>query len=86
MESKIIEERIKSRITELWGINPDAITNEKALVNDLGADDLDSVELIMALEEEFGIAIDETDGEKISKPEYTVGQLIEYIKSRSDAK
>jgi acyl carrier protein len=72
-----IEERVKKIIAEQLGVNESEITNESSFVDDLGADSLDTVELVMALEEEFGTEIPDEDAEKIT----TVQQAIEYIKS-----
>lgn len=73
----IIEERVKKIIAEQLGVNENEITNESSFVDDLGADSLDTVELVMALEEEFSIEIPDEDAEKIT----TVHQAVEYIKS-----
>jgi len=73
-----IEQRIKEIIADQLGETVENITPEKDFVKDLGADSLDVVELIMALEEEFGIEIPEEDAEKIK----TVGDVIEYIKGK----
>ncbi|MCL5261332.1 MAG: acyl carrier protein [Gammaproteobacteria bacterium] len=74
-----IEERVKSIVAEQLGVEKDKITNEASFVDDLGADSLDTVELVMALEEEFGTEIPDEDAEKIT----TIAQAIEYIKSHS---
>jgi acyl carrier protein len=73
----IIEERVKKIIAEQLGVNENEITHESSFVDDLGADSLDTVELVMALEEEFGTEIPDEDAEKIT----TVQQAIDYIKS-----
>jgi acyl carrier protein len=72
-----IEERVKKIIAEQLGVNENEITNESSFVDDLGADSLDTVELVMALEEEFGTEIPDEDAEKIT----TVQQAIEYVQS-----
>jgi acyl carrier protein len=72
-----IEERVNKIIAEQLGVNESEITNESSFVDDLGADSLDTVELVMALEEEFGTEIPDEDAEKIT----TVQQAIDYIKS-----
>jgi len=69
-------ERLKKVIVEQLGIDEGEITLDSSFVDDLGADSLDVVELIMALEEEFGIEIPDEDAEKIS----TVGDALDYIK------
>jgi len=73
-----IEQRIKEIIADQLGETVENITPEKDFVKDLGADSLDVVELIMALEEEFGIEIPEEDAEKIK----TVADVINYIKEK----
>jgi acyl carrier protein len=60
------------------GVNPDEVTNESSFVDDLGADSLDTVELVMALEEAFECEIPDEEAEKIS----TVQEAIDYIKER----
>ena len=74
-----VEERVKKIIAEQLGVNEGEITNESSFVDDLGADSLDTVELVMALEEEFGTEIPDEEAEKIT----TVQQAIDYIKSNS---
>lgn len=73
-------EKIKAKIAEQLSIDEDDITMDSAFVDDLGADSLDLVELIMALEEEFDMEIPDEDAEKIT----TVGDVVDYIKSRVD--
>jgi acyl carrier protein len=70
-----IEERVVDIVAEQLGVDKDKITRETSFVNDLGADSLDTVELVMELEEEFDISIPDDSAEKIQK----VGQAIEYI-------
>ena len=70
-----VEERIKSIIAEQLGVKPDEVTPEASFIDDLGADSLDTVELIMALEEEFGVEIPDEDAEKMT----CVGDAIKYI-------
>jgi acyl carrier protein len=72
-----IEKRVKEIIVEQLGVNENEVTPEAKFVDDLGADSLDLVELVMALEEEYNIEISDEDAEKI----LTVGDAIEYIKS-----
>jgi len=74
-----IEDKVKSIIVEQLGVDPEEVTMEAAFVNDLGADSLDTVELVMALEEHFDIQIPDEDAEKI----VTVGDAIQYIKDNS---
>jgi acyl carrier protein len=75
MES--IEARVKKIVAEQLGVNESEIKNESSFVDDLGADSLDTVELVMALEEEFECEIPDEEAEKIA----TVQQAIDYIKS-----
>ena len=72
-----IEARVKKIIAEQLGVPESDVTNEKAFVADLGADSLDTVELVMALEEEFECEIPDEEAEKIT----TVKQAVEYISS-----
>ena len=76
-----IELRVKKIVAEQLGAAEDDIKNESSFVNDLGADSLDTVELVMALEEEFDIEIPDEDAEKIT----TVQQAIDYASSRTPA-
>ncbi|HEV7199675.1 MAG TPA: acyl carrier protein [Candidatus Limnocylindria bacterium] len=71
-------ERLKKIIVEQLGVEPDDVTPEAAFVEDLNADSLDLVELIMSLEEEFGMEISDEDAEKIQK----VSDAVEYIEER----
>ncbi|RLJ70387.1 acyl carrier protein [Hydrogenivirga caldilitoris] len=73
-----IEERIKEIIADQLGVEQEKIVPEAKFVEDLGADSLDVVELIMAFEEEFGIEIPDEDAEKIQ----TVGDVINYLKEK----
>jgi len=75
---KNIEKRIKKIIVEKLDIKEENIFNEASFINDLGADSLDTVELIMALEEEFDIEISDEEAEKIN----TIKQSIDYIKNK----
>ena len=74
-----IEERVTDIVCEQLGVEKDKISRETSFVNDLGADSLDTVELVMELEEEFDINIPDDAAEKIQ----TVGQAIEYIDNQS---
>ena len=73
------DERVKKIIGEQLGVEEDEVTPEASFVEDLGADSLDTVELVMALEEEFGIEIPDEDAEKI----LTVGKALDYIKEKA---
>ncbi len=74
-----IEQRVKKIVTEQLGANEADVRNESSFVDDLGADSLDTVELVMALEEEFGCEIPDEDAEKIT----TVQQAIDYVKAHA---
>jgi acyl carrier protein len=75
MEEKEAFERVKKVAVAQLNVNADEITMEASFTQDLGADSLDAVELIMALEEEFGMEIPDEDAEKIT----TVGEAVKYI-------
>jgi len=83
MADKSIEERVKEIIVNQLNVNEEQVTPEASFLDDLGADSLDTVELIMAFEEEFKDQINgeipESDAEKLQ----TVGSVVEYIKSKS---
>ena len=70
-----LEDRVRDLIVDQLGVSPDEVKREASFIDDLGADSLDTVELIMAFEEEFGIEIPDEDAEKMS----TVGDAIEYL-------
>ncbi|MBM3358381.1 MAG: acyl carrier protein [Betaproteobacteria bacterium] len=74
-----IEQRVKKIVAEQLGVNEADVKNESSFVNDLGADSLDTVELVMALEEEFETEIPDEEAEKIT----TVQQAVEYIKAHA---
>jgi len=73
-----VEQQVKAIVAEQLGVKQEQVTNDASFVDDLGADSLDTVELVMALEEEFEIEIPDEDAEKIT----TVHQAIEYINER----
>ncbi|MCL5291065.1 MAG: acyl carrier protein [Actinobacteria bacterium] len=73
-------ERVKGIIAEQLGVDEGEVKPESSFVDDLGADSLDVVELVMALEEEFNIEIPDEDAEQIS----TVEEAVEYIESKSE--
>ena len=76
---KNISDKVKQLIADHLGTVKD-ITEDSSIINDLGADSLDTIELVMALEEEFGFEINDSDAEKI----LTVGDAIKYIESHSN--
>lgn len=78
--SDTAEAKVKEIIVEELGVEPDKVTPEASFVDDLGADSLDTVELVMALEEEFGIDIPDEDAEKMR----TVGDAVAYIEEHAD--
>ena len=80
MAEKSVQDRVKEIIVEQLGVNPDQVTPEAKFIEDLGADSLDTVELVMAFEEEFGAEIPDEDAEKLQ----TVGDVIKYIEERGD--
>jgi len=75
-----VEEKIKSIIAEQLGVKEEEVTPEASFIDDLGADSLDTVELIMALEEEFSVEIPDEDAEKMT----TVGDAIKYINEKGN--
>ena len=76
MSSEEVLEKVKGSIVEQLGVAENAVTMEASFIDDLGADSLDIVELVMALEEEFDIEIPDSDAEKV----VTVEDVVEYIK------
>ena len=82
MSEKSISEKVKDIIVEQLGVNPEQVTDNASFIEDLGADSLDTVELVMAFEEEFGIEIPDEDAEKITR----VKEAIEYIDSHAKGK
>lgn len=78
MSEKTIEERVKEIIVEQLGVTPEQITPEASFLEDLGADSLDTVELVMAFEEEFNVNVPDDDAEKLQ----TVGDVIRYIEEK----
>ncbi len=80
MAEKTVQDRVKEIIVEQLGVNPDQVTPEAKFIEDLGADSLDTVELVMAFEEEFGAEIPDEDAEKLQ----SVGDVIKYIEERGE--
>ncbi len=79
MSVENVEGRVKNIIVELLGVEADQVKPEAQFVNDLGADSLDTVELIMALEDEFDVEIPDDKAEKIK----TVGEAVSYIEANA---
>jgi acyl carrier protein len=75
-----VADRVKKIIVDQLGVEEDLVTLEASFVDDLGADSLDTVELVMALEEEFGLEIPDEDAEKITK----VKEAVAYIEKHGD--
>ena len=80
MAEKSVQDRVKEIIVEQLGVNPDQVTPEAKFIEDLGADSLDTVELVMAFEEDFGAEIPDEDAEKLQ----AVGDVIKYIEERGE--
>ena len=76
-----VKDRVKKIIVDQLGVDADKVKPEASFIDDLGADSLDTVELIMALEEEFNVEIPDEDAEKMA----TVGDAIRYIESKAQA-
>ncbi|MEK7273712.1 MAG: acyl carrier protein [Candidatus Desantisbacteria bacterium] len=77
--AETVLERVKKIIVDQLGVNEDQVVQDASFVDDLGADSLDTVELVMALEEEFGIEIPDEDAEKIK----TVSNVVDYVNDHS---
>ena len=75
MADKPIDQRVKDIVVEHLGVKPEQVTPAAKFIEDLGADSLDTVELVMALEEEFGIEVPDEQAEKLT----TVGDVVKYI-------
>jgi acyl carrier protein len=78
MAEKSIEEKVKDIIVEQLGVNPEQVTPQAKFIEDLGADSLDTVELVMAFEEEFNVEVPDEEAEKLQ----TVGDVVKYIEDR----
>ena len=76
-----VKQKVKDIIIEQLGVNPEEVTEEASFIDDLGADSLDTVELVMALEEGFDIEVPDEDAEKLT----TVGAAIKYIEGINKA-
>jgi acyl carrier protein len=78
MADKSIEEKVKDIIVEQLGVNPEQVTPQAKFIEDLGADSLDTVELVMAFEEEFNVEVPDEEAEKLQ----TVGDVVKYIEDK----
>jgi len=76
------EDKVRSIVAEQLGVKPEEVTPQAKFIDDLGADSLDTVELVMALEEEFGIEIPDEEAEKL----VTVGDAMKYIEDKAQQK
>ena len=79
MADKSVEERVKDIIVEQLGVNPEQVVSKASFIEDLGADSLDTVELVMAFEEEFSVEVPDEDAEKLQ----TVGDVVKYIEEKT---
>jgi acyl carrier protein len=79
MSEKSIEEKVKDIIVEQLGVNPEQVTAAASFIGDLGADSLDTVELVMAFEDEFGVEVPDEDAEKLQ----TVADVVKYIEDKT---
>jgi acyl carrier protein len=82
MSDKSVEEKVKEIIVEQLGVTPEQVTPQASFIEDLGADSLDTVELVMAFEEEFGVEVPDEDAEKL----LTVGDVTKYIENKAPGK
>lgn len=78
--SSSIEEKVRNIIVEQLGVNPEQVTREARFIEDLGADSLDTVELVMAFEEEFAIDVPDEEAEKLQ----SVGDVVTYIEENKE--
>ena len=78
MAEKSIEDKVKDIIVEQLGVNPEQVTQQAKFIEDLGADSLDTVELVMAFEEEFNVEVPDEEAEKLQ----TVGDVVKYIEDK----
>ncbi|HUB67681.1 MAG TPA: acyl carrier protein [Candidatus Methylacidiphilales bacterium] len=79
MAEKSIEDKVKDIIVEQLGVNPEQVTPQAKFIEDLGADSLDTVELVMAFEEEFNVEVPDEEAEKLQ----TVGDVVKYIEDKA---
>jgi acyl carrier protein len=81
MSEKSIEDKVRDIIVDQLGVNADQVTKEARFIEDLGADSLDTVELVMAFEEEFSIEVPDEEAEKLQ----TVGDVVSYVEEHSQS-
>ncbi len=81
MSEKSIEEKVRDIIVDQLGVNVEQVVKEARFIEDLGADSLDTVELVMAFEEEFSIEVPDEEAEKLQ----TVGDVVTYVEEHSQA-
>ena len=79
MSEKSISEKVKDIIVEQLGVNPEQVTESASFIEDLGADSLDTVELVMAFEEEFSVEVPDEVAETLK----TVGNVVDYIEKKT---
>ena len=77
-----LQDKVRSIIAEQLGVKPEQVTPQASFIDDLGADSLDTVELVMALEEEFGVEIPDEEAEKLA----SVGDAMKYIEEKAGQK
>ena len=75
-----IQDKVRDIIVEQLGVNPEQVTQEAKFIEDLGADSLDTVELVMAFEEEFGIDVPDEEAEKLQ----SVGDVVRYVEENAE--
>ncbi|MDA0814070.1 MAG: acyl carrier protein [Verrucomicrobia bacterium] len=80
MSDKSIEEKVREIICEQLGVTPEQVTLEAKFIEDLGADSLDTVELVMAFEEEFSVEVPDEEAEKLQ----SVGDVVHYIEEKAE--
>ncbi|MGK0185748.1 MAG: acyl carrier protein [Verrucomicrobiales bacterium] len=80
MSDKSIEDKVREIICEQLGVTPEQVTLEAKFIEDLGADSLDTVELVMAFEEEFSIEVPDEEAEKLQ----SVGDVVTYVEEKSE--
>lgn len=80
MSDKSIEEKVREIICEQLGVTPEQVTLEAKFIEDLGADSLDTVELVMAFEEEFSVEVPDEEAEKLQ----SVGDVVRYVEEKSE--